>query len=75
MAAFYPSLHLNLGEDHREARRHAAARHHLDLGDRPPLCLGDDPYGAMINAGLDGLAVRLPRTQESADHNSYAVDK
>ena len=59
VAAFYPSLHLNLGEDYRKLGDLAAARRHLDLGRQAVSLLGDDPYGAMIKAGLDGLAERL----------------
>jgi hypothetical protein len=59
VAAFYPSLHLNLGEDYRKLGDAAEARRHLDLGWRAAASLGDDPYGAMIRSGLDGLASRL----------------
>jgi hypothetical protein len=59
VAAFYPSLHLNLGEDYRKLGDAAAARHHLDLGRQAASFLGDDPYGSMIRTGLDGLAERL----------------
>lgn len=59
VAAFYPSLHLNLGEDYRKLGDLEAARRHLELGTRAVSLLGDDPYGAMIKAGLDGLADRL----------------
>jgi hypothetical protein len=59
VTAFYPSLHLNLGEDHRKLGDVAEARRHLDLGRQAAAFLGDDPYGSMIKAGLDGLAERL----------------
>jgi hypothetical protein len=59
VAAFYPSLHLNLGEDYRKLGNAAGARRHLDLGTRAVSFLGDDPYSSMIKAGLDGLATRL----------------
>src|SRR4051794_13998816 len=59
VAAFYPSLHLNLGEDYRKLGDLAAARRHLDLGRQAVSLLGDDPYGSMIKNGLDGLAERL----------------
>ena len=59
VAAFYPSLHLNLGEDYRKLGDVAEARRHLDLGRQAAAFLGDDPYGSMIKAGLDGLAERL----------------
>jgi hypothetical protein len=59
VAAFYPSLHLNLGEDHRRLGDLAAARRHLELGRQAAAALGDDGYGAMIKGGLAGLAERL----------------
>lgn len=59
VAAFYPSLHLNLGEDYRRLGDLPAARRHLDLGSRAAGALDDDGYGSMIKAGLAGLAERL----------------
>ncbi|MGY1640100.1 hypothetical protein ACI782_03070 [Geodermatophilus sp. SYSU D00703] len=59
VAAFYPSLHLNVGEDHRRLGNLAEARRHLDLGLRAAPALGDDPYGALITKALDDLAARL----------------
>ncbi|MGY1814356.1 hypothetical protein [Blastococcus sp. SYSU D00820] len=56
VAAFYPSLHLNLGEDHRRLGDLAAARHHLELGRQAVAALPDDGYGAMITGGLEALA-------------------
>lgn len=56
---FYPSLHLNLGEDYRKLGDVGQARRHLDLGKQAAASLGDDPYSAMILRGLDGLAKRL----------------
>jgi hypothetical protein len=59
VAAFYPSLHLNLGEDYRKLGDVAAARRHLALGLAAAGTLPDDGYGAMIRGGLDGLSERL----------------
>lgn len=59
VAAFYPSLHLNLGEDYRKVGDPQAARRHLDLGLAAAAALPDDGYGAMIRGGLEGLAQRL----------------
>ncbi|NAZ74330.1 tetratricopeptide repeat protein [Kineococcus sp. T13] len=59
VAAFYPSLHLNLGEVHRKLGDLDAARRHLDLGGRAVSTLPDDDYGQMITAGLDALRQRL----------------
>jgi hypothetical protein len=59
VAAFYPSLHLNLAEDHRRLGDPAAARRHLELGRAAAGALPDDGYGTMIRGGLDALAGRL----------------
>ncbi len=57
--AFYPSLHLNLGEVYRKLGDLHAARHHLDLGLAAARALGDDGYSNMIKGGLNHLAERL----------------
>jgi hypothetical protein len=56
---FYPSLHLNLGEDYRKLGDFDAARRHLALARERLDALGDDDYAAGIRAALDGLAERL----------------
>jgi hypothetical protein len=67
---FYPSLHLNLGEDYRKLGDVAAARRHLDLGRQAAVFLGDDPYSLMIRRGLDGLAKRLSEPAPGRDLTS-----
>jgi hypothetical protein len=57
--AFYPSLHLNLGESYRKVGDLAAARDHLARGRASVDTLPDDGYGQMIRTGLDALAARL----------------
>jgi hypothetical protein len=59
VAAFYPSLHLNLGEDYRKVGDAEAARRHLELGLAAAGALPDDGYGRLIRGGLEGLAQRL----------------
>ncbi|HWD03879.1 MAG TPA: hypothetical protein VG674_15660 [Amycolatopsis sp.] len=56
---FYPSLHLNLGEDYRKLGDAAAASRHLAAAGEKLDALGDDDYAAGIRAALDGLARRL----------------
>ena len=58
-AALYPSLHLNLAEDHRKLGDLEAARRHVTLGLQSAVHLQDDGYGHMIHAGLQRLADRL----------------
>jgi hypothetical protein len=59
VAAFYPSLHLNLGEDYRRIGDTEAARRHLAQGLAAAGALPDDGYGRMIRGGLEGLSRRL----------------
>jgi hypothetical protein len=59
VAAFYPSLHLNLGDVHHRLGHLDEARHHLDQGRAAVGALGDDGYARMIRGGLDRLADRL----------------
>jgi hypothetical protein len=56
---FYPSLHLNLGEDYRKLGDIAAAREQLTLARSRLDALCDDDYAAGIRLALDGLAERL----------------
>ncbi|MCR6490409.1 hypothetical protein M8542_47155 [Amycolatopsis sp. OK19-0408] len=56
---FYPSLHLNLGEDYRKLGDLAAAREQLALAREKLGALCEDDYAAGIRAALDGLAERL----------------
>jgi hypothetical protein len=59
VAAFYPSLHLNLGEGYRRLGDGDRAREHLERGLAAVDALPDDGYGRMIRGGLEGLAGRL----------------
>ena len=56
---FYPSLHLNLGEDYRKLGDLDAARAQLALAYEKLDALGEDDYAAGIRLALDGLAERL----------------
>jgi hypothetical protein len=64
VAVFFPSLHLNLGDVYRRLGDLDNARKHLTWGREWLPALGDDGYAAMIVAGLDRLASRLPPTGE-----------
>jgi len=59
VAAFYPSLHLNLGECYRKLGDVARARDHLQRGQASLGELPDDGYSAMIRSGFDRLAQAL----------------
>lgn len=59
VAAFYPSLRLNLAECHRKLGDLTSARRHLEQGRAAVDALPDDGYGQLIRSGLDRLAERL----------------
>ncbi|WP_237285666.1 hypothetical protein [Streptomyces niveus] len=59
VAAFYPSLHLNLGDVYRRLGDLDRARDHLARGQDAVGTLGGDGYGQLIKGGLDRLAERL----------------
>jgi hypothetical protein len=58
IAGFYPSLHLNLGDDYLRLGDTARARDHLGRARAATDRLPDEGYGRMIRAGIDGLAQR-----------------
>lgn len=57
--AFYPSLHLNVGECYRRLGDLDLARAHVESGSAAAGALGNDAYGQAIKGGLDRLACRL----------------
>jgi len=59
VVAFYPSLHLNLGECYRKIGDLDRAREHLKQGLDAAVTLGDDGYGLMVKGGLERLGERL----------------
>jgi len=65
VAAFYPSLHLNLGECFRKVGDLERAREHLRRGQRALPSLADDGYGRLVRSGLDRLAKRLAERARS----------
>lgn len=59
VAAFYPSLHLNLAECYRKLGDLDQARQHLRRASAVVSTLPDDGYGRTIKGALDRLAERL----------------
>ncbi|GAA3744290.1 hypothetical protein GCM10022225_29890 [Plantactinospora mayteni] len=66
VAAFRPSLQLNLAEDYRKLGRPDQAREHLALARESLPALGDDPYGQMIRDGVVRLGALLAATDPTA---------
>jgi hypothetical protein len=59
IAAFMPSLHLNLGDVYRRLGDKAACQRHLAAGLVACADLPDTPYANLIRGGLDRLGQRL----------------
>ena len=58
VAAFYPSLHLNLGDAYLRLGDAAGARHHLEQARASIDRLPDEGYGRMVRAGVEALGQR-----------------
>ncbi|RPA12789.1 hypothetical protein [Gordonia sp. OPL2] len=56
VAAFYPSLHLNLADDLRRLGSFDTATAHLEDARRRVDLLADDAYGAMVREGIARVA-------------------
>jgi hypothetical protein len=62
VAAFYPSLHLNVAEDYRKLGELAKAREHAARAEASVDVLGASEYGGMIRSGIARLVERLAST-------------
>jgi hypothetical protein len=67
VAAFYPSLYLNLAECYHKLGDLEEARRHLRRGSAVVSTLPDDGYDRMIKRALDRLNERLPPPWPHAD--------
>lgn len=56
---FYPSLHLNLADDHRRLGDFDSAAEHLASARRFADALADDGYGAGVLGGIDNVAAAV----------------
>jgi hypothetical protein len=65
VAAFYPSLHLNLADVHRRLGDAGQAGHHLEQARAALGGLPDDGYGRMIRGGVERCAARLANGETS----------
>ena len=59
IAAFMPSLHLNLGEDYFKLGNFARAREHAASAHAFIARLADDAYGQLIRRGVERLQAKL----------------
>ena len=66
VAAFYPSLHLNLADIYRRLRNRDRAEQHVAMAQATADVLGDDGYGRMIRDGIARCAARLEAEPETA---------
>lgn len=56
---FFPSLHLNLADDHVRLGDIAAAREHLAAAEAVAPVLADDDYGRGVRRGIERLRAQL----------------
>lgn len=66
VAAFYPSLHLNLADVYRRLRDWSRAKQHVVMAQAAAEALGDDGYGRMIRDGIARCAARLENEPEAS---------
>jgi hypothetical protein len=59
VAAFLPSLHLNLADVYRRLGARTRAKHHVAEAQAAVGSLGDDGYGRMIRDGISRCAARI----------------
>lgn len=69
VAGFYPSLHLNLADDHRRLGDFDTARHHIAAARERFLALNDDEYGATIRAGVKRVGDLIDAGDTSRDQS------
>ena len=55
VAAFYPSLHLNIADNLRRLSAFDAAQEHIDAARRACSSLGDDDYGRFVKRSIDSV--------------------
>ncbi|HET8994507.1 MAG TPA: hypothetical protein VFN32_11960 [Rhodococcus sp. (in: high G+C Gram-positive bacteria)] len=67
---FYPSLHLNLADDHRRLGDFDAATEHLTAARIYTDALADDGYGATVLSGIDNVtqAIAARSTERLVTH-------
>lgn len=59
VAAFFPSLHLNLARDYFTLGDEARSREHLEAANERVDALPEDGYGSLVRAGLARMAADL----------------
>ena len=65
IAAFLPSLHLNLGHSYEVLGDFDAARAHYRRGRASIAALGNDPYAAVVRGGLEAAEQRVDASPEA----------
>ncbi|RRR98178.1 hypothetical protein [Glycomyces terrestris] len=60
-AGLYPSLHLNLAEDHRRLGAFTAAARHIEAARAHAPALADDPYGRLVRDAIERTAAAIDR--------------
>ncbi|GAB3562758.1 hypothetical protein GCM10027445_03920 [Amycolatopsis endophytica] len=61
IAGFYPSLHLNLADNHRRLHSFPAAADHIEAARRHAPDLPEGPYGDLLRGAIDEVAEAITR--------------
>ncbi|MER5490189.1 hypothetical protein [Streptomyces sp. NPDC002490] len=61
LAAFYPSLHLNLADNYRRLGSFTAATEHIDAARHHTPHLPQDDYGTLLRTAIDQVATAIAR--------------
>ncbi|MFF2195821.1 hypothetical protein [Streptomyces sp. NPDC058157] len=61
IAGFYPSLHLNLADDHRRLGSFEAAARHIEAARTHAPSLSADPYGDLVRRAVEEVAEAITR--------------
>ncbi len=74
ISEFYPSLHLNLADDHRRLGSFEAAAAHIDAAREHAPGLPRGPYGDLLRSAVEEVAAAIAArdTAKRASHGSGA---
>ncbi|MFD8866613.1 hypothetical protein ACFV1F_19990 [Streptomyces sp. NPDC059590] len=74
IAGFYPSLHLNLADNHRRLGSFEAAIEHIDAAKEHAPNLPQDSYGDLLREAIDQVAEAIDRRDTAARASAPGAD-